>query len=193
MVLRPALFVTPVQQNAPVTMAGNGGEVLRGFEERSYWMFSEATLFKRFKTKQALFEAALDVDDLQPTWPQRLRDAVGRNTPRENLTAALLALSERLRVAVPRMMVLRTAGTNWLGRLPLEQVPPIRDEQTFAAYFEAEAKLGRLQMLHPRLQANQIIAALIHYFDMQDLAGYQPSDLKEYVEALVNVHIPANL
>lgn len=151
---------------------------------------SEATLFKRFKTKQALFEAALDVDDLQATWPQRLLDAVGTNSPRENLTVALLALSERLRTAVPRMTALRAAGTNWLERIPLDHVPPVRDEKTFAAYFEGEAKLGRLRMVHPRLQANQIIGALVHYFNMQDLAGYKPTGVEEYVRVLVDIHLP---
>lgn len=151
---------------------------------------SEATLFKRFKTKQALFEAALDADDLQATWPQRLLDAVGTNTPRENLTAALLALAQRLETAVPRMTALRTAGTDWIGRLPLDQVPPVRDEITLATYFEAEAKLGRMQTVHPRLQANQIIGAMVHYFDLQNLAGYQPTGIEEYVSTLMKVHVP---
>ena len=150
---------------------------------------SEATLFKRFKTKQALFEAALDVDDLQATWPQRLLDAVGSNTPPANLTDALFALAERLKTAIPRMTALRAAGTDWMGRLPLDQVPPVRDEITLATYFEAEAKLGRLRMTHPRLQANQIIGAMVHYFDLQDLAGYQPTGIEEYISTLVEVHI----
>ena len=150
---------------------------------------SEATLFKRFKTKQALFEAALDVDDVQATWPRRLLDAVGKNTPRQNLTAALLVLAERLKTAVPRMTALRAAGTDWMGRLPLDQVPPVRDENAFTAYFAAEAELGRLRMVHPRLQANQIIGALVHYFNMQDLAGYQPTGIEEYIKILVNVHV----
>jgi AcrR family transcriptional regulator len=126
---------------------------------------SEGILFKRFGTKDALFEASLKSDIETEQWREELVGNAGRNTPAGNLKRAILALHEKLERLIPRFMILEGQGK----RRPFPsgpKAPPLEDAEALSAYFRHEIKLGRLKMSRPELHAHEIVAVVIHYTAM---------------------------
>jgi AcrR family transcriptional regulator len=122
---------------------------------------SEGVLFKRFKTKEALFEAALTSDRDSNNWRRELMESTGKGTPRGNLKKAILALFDKLQRLVPRLMVLE--GRGHLRTLPSgAKTPPLEDASAIAAYLRSEMKLGRLKINRPELHAHEIVGAVVH-------------------------------
>jgi len=122
---------------------------------------SEGILFQRFKTKEALFAAALTMDLGAEDWQQALLDSVGLHTPQQNVKRAILALLAKLERLVPRMMILEGQGQ----RRPFHsgpKAPPLQDAKTIATYLQQEVKLGRLKLDKIKLHSHEIIGAVIH-------------------------------
>jgi AcrR family transcriptional regulator len=151
---------------------------------------SEATLFKRFKTKEALFRAAMHLEAENLAWPQELLAAIGKRTPARNLQHALSSLADHLEIVLPKMMLLRVSGyRKRLGKSRQQTEPPLRDARILADYLRAEQKLGRLPRRgNPLVHAHQIVGALAHYFNIKTMTGFAPCPRPDYIRALVRLH-----
>ncbi len=122
---------------------------------------SEGVLFKRFKTKEALFRAALMAETESDQWRQILLESVGKGTPHGNLQKAIVALFDKLRKFIPKLMILE--GQGHLRPFPAgAKAPPLEDAKAIAAYLKKEIKLGRLKLDRPDLHAHEIVGAVVH-------------------------------
>lgn len=151
---------------------------------------SEGTLFKRFKTKVALFEAAMHVDSSYDAWRTILNDSIGKRTPAENVYDALIALSGKLEQVMPKFRILHGAGRRPPPKWGDEGSPPMRDTRALAKYLEEEITLGRLTISHPLAHAHQIVGAMIHYGAEREMSGYTPCTVETYIRQLVDIHLP---
>lgn len=129
---------------------------------------SEGSIFKRFKTKGALFQAAMgmDVRDL-PRGLELLPSLAGHNTVEVNLVAAAhqtIAFFERL---MPIMMMRWANPKNPICaglETSEEEPPPLRAQRHVADYLEREAALGRLSStVHAPTVARAFLGALSSY------------------------------
>lgn len=147
---------------------------------------SEAMLFKRFKTKEALFEAAMDMELEDNSWARRLLGQVGKRNPSANLTEALGSLLERLQTIIPKMMILRGAGKLPGPKRMLKDAPPLRDAKVLCDYLEAEQRQGRIRVRRPLMHAHQMVGSVAHYVSVAELGGTAPGTARDYVRALVS-------
>jgi AcrR family transcriptional regulator len=122
---------------------------------------SEGVLFQRFKTKEALFEAALMLETESDHWRQELIDSAGKNTPRLNLKKAILALFTKLEKLIPKLKILEGRGHHRPPPLGAK-APPLEDAAAIAAYLKKEIKIGRITLDRPDLHAHEIVGAVVH-------------------------------
>jgi AcrR family transcriptional regulator len=149
---------------------------------------SEGILFQRFKTKEALFAAALTTDFGAENWRATLLESVGKNTPAENLKRALLALHAKLERIVPRLMILEGQGQR-RPRLPGRKPPPQEDAETIASYLQKEIKLGRLSLDQPKLHAHEMIGSVLHCTMMSLRHHKTVCSPEELADHLLSVHL----
>ncbi len=153
---------------------------------------SEGILFKRFKTKEALFEAALMSDRESNHWRKELIDSAGKNTPHHNLKTAILALFRKLEKLVPKLMILEGRGHH--RPLPSgAKAPPLEDAAAIAAYLKKEVKIGRVGLNHPELHAHEIVGAIVHatMLELRHQAGICSPE--RWANHLAEVHLGASL
>lgn len=122
---------------------------------------SEGILFKRFKTKEALFEAALTSNRESNQWRRELMESAGQGTPHDNLKRAILALFDKLQRLVPKLMIMEGRGHRRMPPLDAK-APPLEDAAAIAAYLKKEVKNGRIKIDFPELHAHEIVGAIVH-------------------------------
>lgn len=147
---------------------------------------SEAVLFKRFKTKEALFEAAMSVELGVDDWGRHLLSRVGSRNLEVNLTEALSALLRRLQTIIPKIMMLRAAGKYSGPRRMLKDAPPLRAARVIRDYLVEEQRRGRLQTRRPLMNAHQMVGSVSHYVSIAEMSGTSPGRSREYVRLLVD-------
>lgn len=152
---------------------------------------SEAVLFKRFKTKDALFEAAMSMELGVDDWGQQLLTRVGSRSLEVNLTEALSALLERLQTILPKIMMLRAAGKYAGPRRMLKDAPPLRAARVIRDYLAREQRRGRLNTRHPLMHAHQMVGGISHYVSIAEMSGISPGNAREYVKLLVDSQLAA--
>jgi len=156
---------------------------------------SEATIFKRFNSKEALLHAALRCPiDL---WHDDTAERVGRSTIDEELQGLLRELIAFFRDAMPRMvMMMSSKGLDPLSFLR-ETPEPAPDQGPQAGprfvigrlsdWAEAEMGLGRLKPLPPEVVARTISAAC-HQYVFFELANFPPSvGESQFIAALASM------
>jgi AcrR family transcriptional regulator len=149
---------------------------------------SEGILFQRFKTKEALFEAAMTAEPGSNLWRKTLLDRVGMGVPEDNLREAILALLKKLEKVVPKLMVLEGQGARRPPH-PGRKAPPLEDAATIATYLSREAKCGRLSLDHFDLHAHEIVGAVMHYTMIKVRHQVKVASPKRLAEHLVAVHL----
>jgi AcrR family transcriptional regulator len=136
---------------------------------------SEGTIFNRFKSKDRLFRAAMDLELHEPTWIVNLRDYVGRGDVRENLVAIGLAALEFFRATLPLTMM---AWSNRCFEQKLAGAPsdccspqamPIL--KRLSAFFEAEMRAGRMRRHDPEIVARTFIGSVVNYVYLEMVSG----------------------
>lgn len=147
---------------------------------------SEGTLFKRFESKEALFSAAIGLDDV-PRWWQRLRGLAGQGEVRatlEDICTRFLALAREL---MPRLMLVWSRGTQPPPKLSCDQDPLEQALQALAAYLRAEVRLGRVRPLDEAVMARAVLGALVtHIIREIHAAPGAPPDDAEFVTGLLD-------
>jgi AcrR family transcriptional regulator len=151
---------------------------------------SEGILFKRFKTKEALFEAAMRSGTGPDPWRKVLLESVGKGEPGSNLRNAILAMLEKLETLVPKLMVLEGQGAR---RIPAagSRVPPMEDAAAISTYLRREARRGRIRMAQFDLHAHEIVGAVVHHTMMTLRHRAKICSAGRLASHLVEVHLGA--
>ena len=147
---------------------------------------SEGSLFKHFKTKQALFLAAMAVESQEQEWEARLMQSVGTGDIRKTLEHVGLQMLRRLQILMPCIMMVNASGITFTRTGQCEDdPPPLRLIRLLTRYFRAEIKAGRLAMTAPEMQAHAFIGAISHYVFCEQVFNYRSGPAAKYVRTVV--------
>lgn len=147
---------------------------------------SEGTIFNRFKTKDDLFHAAMDLELAEPSWLTDLCANVGSGDLDGNLVSLGMHGLDYFRVAIPMKMLQwsnRAGAANAGGPLP-------RIVRKLAAYFEAEMRCGRMCRHDPEIVARTFVGGLVTYAYMENVESSDaelPMPREMFVRGLVSV------
>jgi len=131
---------------------------------------SEGSIFKRFRSKFELFQAAMGSLDELPPFAAELPKRVGRADPREELFEIGREVAAHLRQVVPlHLMAWSNPGPD--GAPPgfcLQSQAPILLLKALSGYFEGEMRAGRLARRDPEIVARTFIGSVHNYviFDL---------------------------
>jgi AcrR family transcriptional regulator len=155
---------------------------------------SEGTLFKRFATKEDLFEEALGLRDYA-VWREELPGLVGAGDVRRNLERAALRFLETAGRIVPNLMVIFSRGHAPAHNPLLERLGnPIRhDADALASYLRAEVALGRVRPVDADVTALTLMGTLTHYVHRELMTpepGREPLETGRFVRGLLDVLWP---
>ena len=157
---------------------------------------SHGIIFKRFKTKQALFQSAMqEQSDWGQTIPGLLNSSLGRKDVETTLVELGSLFVEKFLMLIPALMMA------WSNKQetenPAESAAAANKERatkalqavkTIAAYLEAEYRLGRIRETDFEVVAQAFVGALWHHAFLQVmLTDGKPGSAKErrYVRRLV--------
>lgn len=146
---------------------------------------AQGSIFKRHKTKQELFRAAMQSEEFP--WMGTLE----KQAPK-NLQKALEKVGHEIigfgRNAVPMMMM------TWSNRGsfgPFEesratnQLPPAGE--SVVRFFASQMRAGRLRKINPRVLATAYFGGFMHYALIEILRRGHPIPEKEYVRGFVQI------
>jgi len=153
---------------------------------------AEGSLFKRWKTKQELFFAALAPDDEDPLWIKTLTSNVGRGDIRVHLTEAALQAIDFFRQLMPLiMMCWSNPSPNGLPA-PLDRPnpKPVQLIKKLASYFEAEMQRKRLARRDAEVLARAFIGGTQQFAFLELINKHHdelPLPAEMFVRGLVNL------
>jgi AcrR family transcriptional regulator len=128
---------------------------------------SEAAIFKRFGTKQALFLAAMGISDNHP-WV----NVLSKGTPTPAIRADLIEICSQIlevyQEVMPRVLMLMNQG-NTSSPPPMFEPPPIRDTQLLAGYLDRAIDKGYIKPCNATVVAHIIIGGINNYVIMQNM------------------------
>lgn len=128
---------------------------------------SEGTLFKRFSSKEELFEAALGLNQ-RAAWQAELEARTGQGEVRRNLEDVAMSIITEMERVVPLLTTVFARGHDPSHNTLLQRLEhPLRhDLDTLAAYLRAEIALGRVRPLDADLTALTLMGSLtMHGYD----------------------------
>jgi AcrR family transcriptional regulator len=146
---------------------------------------AQGTLFKRYKTKGALFRAAMQTEAMP--WMGSVERDAAKNLPKalRTLGHALVAFG---RTAVP-ILIMSWSNRDTLGvekpgpdgRIPFRPVQDLRQ------FFETQAKAGRLRVANPTVLAGAFFGAMLNYALVELLLEGHPVPESEFIRAYVKM------
>lgn len=146
---------------------------------------SEALLFKRFGSKEALVQAAMVAE--RPAWMAIVALAEGKGDLRAHLEAVGIGMIDSLRQEMPRAMMLwsKAPGEHFAGP---GDPPPVAGMKRLSAWFEREMRLGRMRRSDPEILARVFSGAIVAYAmsEMIGLAAHMPLASTTFVRGLVD-------
>jgi AcrR family transcriptional regulator len=132
---------------------------------------SEASIFKRFLTKQALFAAAMGISETHP-WVKVLT----HETPTANIRAELTEICTQMLAVyqeiMPRVFMIMTQGKSMLP--PIVPPPPLRDSQLLAGYLDRAIAQGHIRSCSSMTVAHMIVGAINNYVITQNVLTKLP-------------------
>jgi AcrR family transcriptional regulator len=135
---------------------------------------SEASIFKRFATKQALFLAAMGITEIR-AWV----DVLANDTPSAAIKSELIEICGQMldfyREVMPRVFMMMTQGNS--PHPPAMPSPPVRDTQLLARYLDRAIAKGYLRSCDTMTVAHMVVGAMTHYVVTQNIATKLPVDL----------------
>lgn len=134
---------------------------------------SEASIFKRFATKQALFFAAIGISRT-PQYAKILSAQAPNATIRSELTDICTQMLEFYQEVMPQvvMMMAQTKSS-----LPPQVPPPMRDTQLFVEYLDQAIIQGYLKPCDSTTIAHTIVGAIQNYSMVNTLTHKIPLPL----------------
>lgn len=147
----------------------------------------EATVFRRFPTKQALFLAAMDTA-AEPPWVQILQNRARGEDTRTTLTELANGILTFGRKMIP--LILMKMSNPAFG----ERGPPaarlLRTIQALTDFFEIEIEAGRILAHDPRVAARIWIASLQHFVMFEVFTkSVDTLSTEVFVEGLVDMFV----
>lgn len=157
---------------------------------------SHGIIFKRFKTKQALFQSAMqEQSDWGQTIPALLNSSLGQKDVEITLIELGTLFVEKFLVVIPTLMMAwsnkpensseaqeaMTTGKERAARA-------LQAVKTIAAYLQAEHRLGRIGNTDFEVIAQAFVGALWHHAFLQVMLGNgqsTPAKERRYVKRLV--------
>lgn len=130
---------------------------------------SEASIFKRFSTKEELFFAALGIPE-KPPWVNELESLCGQGNLKENLINICFQIMEFYREVLPLIMMLRSRG-NALPELGGKEPKPMRDVKVLSAFLEREINQHRLRPCEPQTVAHILLGSLMNYVFLEQMSS----------------------
>ncbi|MGF1934567.1 MAG: TetR/AcrR family transcriptional regulator [Nostoc sp. ChiQUE02] len=130
---------------------------------------SEASVFKRFSTKEELFLAAMGIPE-KPLWVSELESLCGKGNLKENLIKVCLQIMEFYREVLPLIMMLRSRG-NALPELGGKEPRPIGDVKVLTAFLEREINQDRLRPSDPQTVAHILLGSLMNYVFLEQISS----------------------
>jgi AcrR family transcriptional regulator len=157
---------------------------------------SHGIIFKRFKTKQALFQSAMhEQSDWGQAIPALLNSSLGRKHVETTLVELGTLFVEKFLILIPALMMA------WSNKQetenPAESAAAANKERatkashavkTIAAYLEAEYRLGRIRETDFEVVAQAFVGALWHHAFLQVMltdGKSGPAKERRYVRRLV--------
>jgi AcrR family transcriptional regulator len=128
---------------------------------------SEAAIFKRFRTKQALFLASMGISDNNP-WISVLSQGVPTPTIRTDLIEICSQILEVYQEVMPRVLMMMNQGKTSFPP-PVLEPPPIRDTQLLAGYLDRAITKGYIKSCNAIVVAHAIIGGINSYVVMQNM------------------------
>lgn len=156
---------------------------------------SEASLFKHFGTKTALFLAAMGNRDTHHLPEDGFLPMVGNGDIRKNLERIGSEILSHVQVMLPRLLMLNASGMMLeAARHPdKDGVPhPIQQMRMVAAYFRGEIAAGRLRMTNPQISAQIFMGTLVHYVVQENLFDFRCAQPRAYVRTVVDMILAAS-
>lgn len=152
---------------------------------------SEATIFKRFETKQALFLAALRIPH-PPAWYRQMDALAGKGDVRENLTIIAVGILTYFQHTLPQTLVAEGSRVKLLPFPPPEgqdlPVPlHVLDAQAISAYLRHEITLGRLRSCDTDMLAFLILGSLSSPFLIRKFQDKPSAAYHAFAEAIVGL------
>jgi AcrR family transcriptional regulator len=128
---------------------------------------SEAAIFKRFGTKQALFLAAMGISDRHP-WVSVLSKGTPTPAIRTDLIEICTQILEVYQEVMPRVMMMMNQGKMSFPPL-IGEPPPIRDAKLLAGYLERAIAKGYIKSCHATTVAHAIVGGINSYVTLQNM------------------------
>jgi AcrR family transcriptional regulator len=156
---------------------------------------SHGIIFKRFKTKQALFQSAMqEQSDWGQTIPALLNSSLGQKDVEITLVELGTLFVEKFLVVIPTLMMAwsnkpensseaRQAMTTGKERA----TRALQAVKSIAAYLQAEHRLGRVRNTDFEVVAQAFVGALWHHAFLQVMLGNgqsTPAKERRYVKPL---------
>jgi AcrR family transcriptional regulator len=154
---------------------------------------SEGSVFKRWKTKEALFRAAMrsgSIDDV--AWMNGLGARVGQGDLREQLIEIGLEGAEFFYKIVPLHMH-SFAGRHDEHENTFDddvEPAPLKSRKRMASYLEAERRLGRIRGVDPDVMARAFMGAIYNFVALELMLGSHdphPMPASTFVRGLVDL------
>lgn len=149
---------------------------------------SQAALFKRFKTKQALMVEALAPGD-RPPWIDEVEAGPDERSVPEQLRHVVERIDAFLAQMLPCIAVMRAAGLD-----PAEMIrgrelpPPVLAHRTLSGWFHRLHEQGRAHIPHPQSTAMAFLGALHARHMLGHVLGpHAPQIEPEFLQNLVDV------
>jgi AcrR family transcriptional regulator len=149
---------------------------------------SEALIFRRFRTKEALFAAALGLAE-EPVWTEKLKPLAGSYTLRNNLITISLDIIDYYDAHLPRLMMIWSSRTRAPIRRKLDDTPQARNLRALSRYFTREIELGRMRRVDPEVVARILLGALSNHSFAKAMGMRAEGRVaaKRYVTRLIDV------
>lgn len=156
---------------------------------------AEGSIFKRWKTKQDLFFAALKPSTIVPEWVENLHARVGQGDIRESLADLGTQLVEFFRKLVPLLMMCwsnprSTGGSGIPQHLTGPNPAPVLAIKRIAGYFEAEMRLGRIARRDAEVMARSFLGSIQHFAFLEIITQNRdelPMPAEMFIRSLVNL------
>jgi AcrR family transcriptional regulator len=121
---------------------------------------SEASIFKRFATKQALFLEAIGITET-PQWVKDLPHRQPTSAIKSELTELCQEMMAFYQQVLPRVLMMMAKNNSFLP--PPMPPPPIRDTYLLTGFLEKAIEQGHLKSSNASTIAQMLVGAIVNY------------------------------
>jgi AcrR family transcriptional regulator len=149
---------------------------------------SEASIFKRFSTKEELFFASMGIPEKYP-WGNKLDAVVGKGNLKQNLIDLSLEILQFNRQVMPRLMMLRSRGNLSPEIFKKVDLRPSQDLKTFTHFLGREIENKRLRPSNPQTIAMILLGSLMNYVFLEHIHPKEehPTNEVSFVHNLIEI------